>query len=109
MAKEYLCSHLVTLHWDGRRASANLEKIWDRGATVNAEECIARGAEVRIASLECDLKCRVVSCLAEEAGHFIDVEFADEYVWSPERFEPDHMTDPDILLVQKLLQEIAKK
>lgn len=82
-----------------------MEKIWSNGATLNAEECLEVGALVRIEAPEFLLETRVVQCTQEEDGHFIDVEFQGGFEWTRERFEPAHLTDPDILLVRKLLRE----
>ncbi|MCU1258319.1 MAG: hypothetical protein JWO80_1204 [Bryobacterales bacterium] len=105
--KQFLCSHLVALSWNGRGTSANMEKIWSSGATLNAEECIEAGTRLRIESPRFLFDTRVVKCTNEPDGHFIDVEFEGGYEWTPELFEPDHLTDPDILLVRKLLTEIS--
>jgi hypothetical protein len=108
-AKQYLCSHLVTLVWNGRRTSANMEKIWSRGATLNAEESIGLGAALRLESPEFTLDTHVVQCTPEDDGHFIDVEFEPGYEWTPELFEPKHLLDPNILLARKLLSEITPR
>jgi hypothetical protein len=108
-AKQYLCSHLVALVWNGRRTSANMEKIWSGGVTLNAEEFIEPGAALRVESPEFALDTHVVQCMREDDGYFIDVEFEPGYEWTPELFEPKHLTDPDILLIRKLLSEISSQ
>ena len=107
--KHYLCSHLVMLHWNSRKASANLERIWTHGATINAEECIEPGTELLISLPEYDLTTRVIGCSAEAAGHFIEVEFQEGYEWTPQRFEPRHLTDPDVVRVHRMLSEMSQK
>ncbi len=106
-AKQYLCSHLVMLVWNGHHATANLEKIWATGATLNAEEAIPPGSALHLECPEFRIHAHVTKCTLEEDGHLIDVDFPPGYEWTPERFQPKHMTDPDILLVRKLLSEIS--
>jgi hypothetical protein len=106
-AKQYLCSHLVTMIWNDQRASANMEKIWARGATLNAEEAIAAGTYLRMESPEFAMDVHVTGCVGEPDGFFVDVEFEPGYEWTPEQFEPMHLTDPDILLVRKLLSKLS--
>lgn len=108
-AKQYLCSHLVSLAWNGRRTSANMEKIWGTGAALNAEEAIQPGTALRLECPEFTLETKVVQCIREDDGYFIDVEFKPGYTWTPDVFEPQHLTDPDILLVRKLLSEITPR
>ncbi len=105
-AKQFLCSHLVTLSSGGHRIPANLEKIWSSGVTLNAEECLPPGASVTIECPEFVLETSVVSCSLADDGHLIEANFQDGYVWSPELFQPHHFTDPDILLVRKMLAEL---
>jgi hypothetical protein len=94
--KQYLCSHLVTLRFDGRETAANLEKIWAEGATVNSEEPIQTGAEVAILTRGCELLGAISSCETDPAGNFLEISLNAQ--WSLEKFVPDHLTDPDLLM-----------
>lgn len=86
-----------------------MEKIWASGATFNAEEDVEAAVPVRVEADEFTLDAHVVQCTREEDGYFLDVKFEPGYDWTPERFEPKHLTDTDILLVRRLLSEIAPR
>lgn len=107
--KQFLCSHLVAVVWTGGRTSANMEKIWPGGATLNSEEALEPGTRIRLEAPEFTLETRVVHCKVEDDGYFVDVAFEPGYRWTPEHFEPAHLTDPDILLVRKLLSEMSER
>jgi hypothetical protein len=105
--KQYLCSHLVTVRWAGGETMGNLEKIWSRGATLDVEEGVAVGAELFL-TLNTDIvRATVTACKEDKAGTLLDVEFESSYTWNQERFCPEHFTDPDIVLVRKLLSELG--
>jgi hypothetical protein len=93
--KQYLCSHLVTLRSGDRETPANLERIWEDGATVNAEEPVESGTHVLIFSAGCGLSGSVKSCETDPAGHYLEI--ALDNAWSPDTFTPDHLTDPESL------------
>lgn len=94
--KIFLCSHLVTLQWNGRTAVANLERISSQVATVNSEEPIPKGHAVTISTEDCELNGTVIRCQLDFSGHEIDL--ALEPAWSPETFLPDHLFDPDVMI-----------
>ncbi len=99
--KQFLCSHLVTVLWSGQRASANMEKIWSGGATVNLEQPIPPGCAIEIASHEWRVAGTVAQCRHEDDGYIADLEFVSGYKWHKENFEPEHLTDLDMLLLRK--------
>ena len=94
--KTFLCSHLVTLRWNGRATVANLERISCYVATVNSEEPVPVGEAVTISAENCELKGTAIRCVLEMSGHEIDV--ALEPAWSLETFAPDHLFDPDVMI-----------
>jgi hypothetical protein len=94
--KYFLCSHLVTLRWDGRETGANLEKICAASATANAEEALPAGASIVIWSPTCELSGTVSACETDPTGYL--VEIALDVPWSPELFAADHLTDPDLFI-----------
>jgi hypothetical protein len=100
--KQYLCSHLVTLRFEGRETTANLEKIWAEGASVNSEERVAEGATVVILTSGCELAGFVQSCETDPAGNFLEIVLDED--WSLEKFVPDHLTDPDKLAARQAPQ-----
>jgi len=89
---QFLCSHLVTVRCNGRESTANLERIWSDGATLNAEEPIACGTEITLVDI--GVTAIVTFCEDDTEGHFIDLKFPPDYYWTPERFLPQHLTDP---------------
>lgn len=94
--KQYLCSHLIILRTQGRDTSANLEKIWADGASVNAEEPLAPGSAVEILADGCHLLGVITSCESEGDGNFLEISLDVE--WSRDKFLPDHLTDPDLFV-----------
>lgn len=96
--KQYLCSHLVVLQSAGGDTTANLEKIWADGASVNAEESIAEGSAVAILADGYRLPGVISSCESDSGGNFMEIALDDE--WSKEKFLPDHLTDPDLFAVR---------
>lgn len=89
--KQYLCSHLVTLFLPDQQIGGTLERIWESGATVDAEEFIAPGTRVTLSSPSCQLPGIVISCESDPLGNFIDMAFDNE--WTLETFLPDHLID----------------
>jgi hypothetical protein len=94
--KIFLCSHLVTLRWQGRATIANLERISSKVATVNSEEPIPLSETVTISTEDCELRGTVIRTALEMSGHEIDI--ALETNWSTEVFVPDHLFDPDVMI-----------
>jgi len=93
--QQFLCSHLITVERNGHRTVANLERIWAEGATVNAEEPFEPGDQLHLIDL--GATAHVVFTEADDAGHFIDLEFAPPYRWTVEQFRPLHLTNPALL------------
>jgi hypothetical protein len=98
--KTFLCSHLVTLRWNNLETAANLEKISASAATANAEEALPVGAAVTLSTGLCELSGTVTHCELDPCGYLLEIALDRE--WSPELFSPDHLFDPDVLLVDKL-------
>ncbi len=93
--KQFLCSHLITVMENNRKTTANLERIWAGGATVNAEESIDPGTELHLPDL--GVTARVVFTEVDDAGFYLDLEFTPPYRWTVEQFRPQHLTDPALL------------
>lgn len=92
---QFLCSHLITLQDDGNRMTANLERIWSTGATVNSEEPVEPGTELYLPDLQAHA--RVTFAEEDDAGHYLDLEFTPPYQWTRAQFEPQHLTDPSLI------------
>jgi hypothetical protein len=97
--KTFLCSHLVSLHWSGQEAFANLERISRETATLNSDQSLAVGTAVTLSSEDCELTGTVSRCVLEMSGHEIDITLAQP--WSPELFTPHHLFDPDVMIAPR--------
>lgn len=97
--KTFLCSHLVTMRWEGRQTVANLERISRDVATVNADQPLSTGVTVIINPEDCELTGTVARCTLEMSGYEIDV--ALDQPWSPEVFLPHHLFDPDVMIAER--------
>ena len=105
--KQFLCSHLVSVQVAEREFTANLEGIWTEGASLDSDEALPEGTPLRITAGNVVFSGTVRACVADEAGHLVEVVFEPGSEWSPERFKPTHLTDPDIVLVRKLLGDMV--
>ena len=95
LEKQFLCSHLITIRGKNGQMVANLERIWAKGATVNAEETIEPGTELHLPDL--GVTARVVFTEVDDAGHYLDLEFIPPYLWTVDKFRPQHLTDPSLI------------
>ena len=94
----YLCSALVTLHWqtgrERRKAMVVLENISAFGACVQAEFGLPDGARVRMACGRQSFRGVVRYCLLRVGGWFIGVEWDADSCWSKSKYLPEHLLDP---------------
>ncbi len=94
----YLCSALVTLHWQtGRerhKSTVVLENISAFGACVQADVGLPAGARVRMACGRQRFRGVVRYCLLTVGGWFIGVEWDADSRWSKTKYRPEHMLDP---------------
>ena len=94
----YLCSALVTLHWQtGRerhKATVVLENISAFGACLQAEFPLTDGARVRMACGRRSFRGVVRYCLLTVGGWFIGVELDADSRWSKAKYLPEHLLDP---------------
>jgi hypothetical protein len=97
--KTFLCSHLVSLRWNGREAFANLERISRDAATLNVDQPLEVGTVVTLSAEDCELTGTVSRCILEMSGHEIDITLARP--WSPELFTPHHLFDPDVMIAPR--------
>jgi hypothetical protein len=94
----FLCSALVTLHWQNgrawRKATVLLENISAFGACLQAEFGLPGGARVRIACGRKSFRGVVRYCLLRVGGWFIGVELDADSRWSKAKYLPQHLLDP---------------
>ena len=94
----YMCSALVTLHWQSgrerRKATVLLENISAFGACLQTEFGLPSGARVRLACGRQSFSGVVRYCLLTVGGWFIGVEFDADSRWSKAKYLPEHLLDP---------------
>ncbi len=94
----YLCSALVTLHWQvGRerhKSTVVLENISAFGVCLDAEFGLPDGTRVRLACGRQGFRGVVRYCLVRVSGFFIGVELDADCRWSKSKYLPEHLLDP---------------
>ena len=93
-----LCADVVEVMWrdrGGRRNTAMglLEDISHSGACLQLETPAPIGARIRWHAAGHEYAGHVRYCVYREIGYFVGVEFAADYKWSKEEFEPEHLLD----------------
>jgi hypothetical protein len=96
----YLCSHLVTLCWrddaqSERCETAVLENISASGACVQAEFSVHQHAGVLVVCGQAEFHGGVRFCYRRDDGYFIGIAFDTASKWSKDKFEPEHLLDPN--------------
>src|ERR1700722_13699668 len=93
----YLCSQLVALRTNSVESAVdqmvNLEEIWQRGAVLESEEAVERGAKVEIRCGSVFFAGRVIQVERHEYGCRFEMEFSPMTPWSLEQFQPLHLLD----------------
>ena len=108
MAHEQLCSEFVAVRVETARGRVVetlgiLEEISATGATIQLERPVAIGDRLELVCGNCPQACRfkgrVTRCRRQPAlGHFAVVRFEEGTRWSPDRYSPQHLFDPDRLV-----------
>jgi len=97
--KTYLCSHLISLHSADGQSIVNLERISESHASVNAEAPVEAGHSVTLVADEIAMAGMVERCSLGLTGYEIEIALTE--AWSPERFQPDHFFDPDVMIAPR--------
>ncbi len=93
--KRYLCSDLMQIRGTGGWSGwANLEEIWTTGAVLDSEIAIPVGEKLLLRKGKSKLWAEVLVSERQEFGFRTELKFIFDYVWSKEKFEPDHLLDP---------------
>jgi hypothetical protein len=95
--RRYLCSQLATLTLDGQAQWVNIEEICETGVVLECETPVAAGVAATLTAEEAAFQGRVMDARQDEFGWRVEMEFAPESLWSPERWRPDHLLDPAAL------------
>ncbi|MCU0228459.1 MAG: hypothetical protein MUF01_12545 [Bryobacterales bacterium] len=93
-----LCSALVEVRWKGpdgctEFAVANMEEIWQSGASLDLEVSVPEGVSIRLRHGSDVLEARVLYCQQNLTGYSLGVQFTGASFWSPERFVPSHAVE----------------
>ncbi|MBM3776115.1 MAG: PilZ domain-containing protein [Acidobacteria bacterium] len=92
-----LCAHLVRVEWKNgaghpRQAIGLLEDISRAGAAFRLPMPIGQGEAVRMYVAAASFGGIVRHCSAEFSAYSVGIEFTGP-CWSPQVFQPDHLTD----------------
>jgi hypothetical protein len=95
--QRYLCSDLVVLRNNSRRAAAdlvvNLEEIWQTGAIIELEEPVEAGVTVELRCGRTFFAGRIVQVETHQVGWRAEVAFSPLTPWTLEKFHPLHLLD----------------
>jgi hypothetical protein len=97
-----LCADLVRIRWqepegDTQTAIVILQDISPSGARLEVQKPIPRGAPLSLAYPAGELRGNVLYCVPGDTGYSIEMRFEPGSRWSPKRFKPQHMFDPQRL------------
>lgn len=107
----YWCSDLVHVSVkDGARwKSAGvgvLEDISSSGACIQMETPVKKGLAIRFRHPEWKAEGTVLYCHYREIGYFVGMRFNEGAEWSPEKFQPKHMVDPNEVVTARLQRRV---
>lgn len=95
----WLCSHLVRIEREestGPAETAVLEEIRDEGARVAVEDPYGLGRHLRVEADGFAQKTVVVACSRRETDYLMELEFTDEFRWTPDAWAPQHLYLPEV-------------
>ena len=106
-----LCADLVTVTWVDQKGAkrkeiANLEDFSDHGACLQLESEIRSGTVVEILAGKARVRGEARYSREDELGWFIGIQMAAGTTWPKVGFQPKHLLDPRILLVDKVLRNL---
>jgi hypothetical protein len=101
----FLCADLVRVSWfvaegQARAAEAVLEDISHVGGSVQVEEEIPPGTEIRMTIGEWTFDGEVSYCTYRDYGYFVGIRFADQTLWSSDQVVPQHLVNLQALSQQ---------
>lgn len=88
-----LCSELVEIECTAAaelRVTANLEEIWQSGATLETESCLPENESIVLVRGDVRLAGRVLYCQPTITGYSIGIQFQPHSYWRPSLFMPAH-------------------
>ena len=75
----------------------NLEEIWEGGAVLESEEPAEGGAKAELRCATALFAGHINRVERHEFGWRLEMEFSPLTLWSPDRFQPEHLLDPSQL------------
>ena len=99
-ARRYLCSDLVVLKTAAGACTVNLEEIGENFAVFETEAPLELREQVCLEGGGGQFHGFVNSVEKHDFGWRVEIEFSPLTRWSPERFRPQHLFDPAVLLAK---------
>ena len=98
----FLCAQIVRVSI-GRRpaAPALLEEISREGASILVSCQARKFSKIKIDCSTCELRGRVVQCTRVGENYVAEVAFSAFSPWSPERFRPDCLLNPNFFVCKE--------
>jgi len=98
--KRLLCADLVRVDWRVRTLEGVLEDISPQGACVQLDEPIPPGEAMSISRPAADdalFQGLVTYCVRRDCGFLVGVRFTGRAAGPSAAFEPQHLTNPELL------------
>jgi len=105
-----MCSEIVSLHFQSREGpecelKVNLEEIWASGALFQTDAPIRPFTAVWFAVGACEFRGQVIArTLARGLGVFVEMRFRPGCVWSEQKYRPQHLFNPVVLLANRIFE-----
>ncbi len=103
-----LCSEILNLHLQykagrERELKANLEEIWSSGALLLTDARVPLSTPTWFAAGGYEFRGKVAARkFLEGLGYFVEVQFASNSHWSEQKYRPQHLLNPLVLLANKI-------
>lgn len=93
-----LCADMLEVEWKERSgwlriATALLEDICAVGACLHMETELPASTVVELRYRGVAIPAVVKYCVYRDIGYYVGVEFREGFLWSEQRFQPDHLLD----------------
>ena len=98
----FLCAQIVRVSIGRRPAEpALLEEISREGASILVSWQARKSSKIKIECSTCELRGRVVECTSVGENYVAEVAFSAISSWSPERFRPDCLLNPNFFVCKE--------
>ena len=98
----FLCAQIVRVSIGRAPAEAGLlEEISRDGASILISCRARRSSKIKIDCSTCELRGRVVQCTRVGENYVAEIAFSAFSPWSPERFLPEGLFNPNFLACEK--------